>query len=226
MDCRNCENTKCFIKKHCLPDWLDYVQKTKTISHLSSDKKIFSEGDLVQGIYIVCAGKVKLNMKIDKDHEDILRLAGDGQILGHRGFYEDMTYPVSAVTIVPSEIAFLSNEDFIRLLRKNTDLSLFLIMFYASELLHSDRKLKLNMQKSPRQKTLFALQRLYKAFGVESGRNLWIKPGMDLDDLANFATLSPEDFIEALDELKAESILELDGDRINILDQESFLVQI
>lgn len=225
MDCRKCDNNRCFINKHCSKDWLEYVQAVKTISHISKEKRIFSEGDLVQGIYVVCSGKFMLKMRIDKDNENIVRLAGAGQILGHRGFYDEMTYPVSAETIVQSEIAFISYEDFIKLVRKNSDLSLFLIMFYASELVQSDRKLKLQINQSSRAKVMFSLQRVYEAFGSVIEGKITLESMLDLEKLANFASVLPEDFIEILDDLKTESKLELDGEQIHILDEDYFLTQ-
>ncbi|RLD64858.1 MAG: hypothetical protein DRI84_08050 [Bacteroidetes bacterium] len=222
MDCRNCKNEKCIIRQHCLSEWLDYVQRVKTPTHLYERKRIFSEGDLVHGLYIVCTGKIMLSMAIDDKHDDIVRLAGEGQILGHRGFYDDMTYPVSADTITPSELAFIPIEDFIKLVRKNSDFALFLISFYASELLHSDRKLQLQISGSDREKALYALQRVYEAFADKKAEDLWLELGLDLEKLANFASLSPEDFVEILDEFKAESKLVLEGDQIHVLDVDFF----
>lgn len=226
MDCRKCENKKCILLQNCSINWLEYVQQVKISSQLASDKKIFSEGDLVHGIYIVCSGKVKLSMRNVNNYNNILRLAGEGQILGHRGFYDDMTYPVSAKTIVQSEFMFLPNDDFIKLVRNNSDLALSLIMFYSSELLHADRKLMMNTDISNQEKVLFALQRVYHAFGEEKDDKMWMELGLDLGSLANFAAVSPEDLIEVLDELKMESKLVLEGDRINIIDKDFFMSQL
>ena len=223
MDCRKCENNKCILKQNCSINWLEYIQQVKTTSHLALGKKIFSEGDLVHGMYIVCSGKIKLSMRINNNQNDILRIAGKGQVLGHRGFYDDMKYPVSAKTITQSEIALISNDDFIKLVRKNSDLGLFMIQFYSSELLESDQKLKLQTSDSNRARVIFALKRVYEAFGEEKDNKMWMELGLGLDGLANFASVSPEDLIEVLDELKTESKLVLEGEQINIIDKDIFM---
>lgn len=223
MDCRKCENKKCILYQNCSINWLEYIQQVKTTSNLAIGKKIFSEGDLVHGIYIVCSGKIQLSMRVSDEQNDILRLAGSGQIVGHRGFYDDMKYPISAETITQSEIVFISTDDFIKLLRTNSDLALFLILFYSSELLHSDQKLKLNTNDSNQSRVLFALQRVYEAFGEKKDNKMWMELGLGLDSLANFASVSPEDLIEVLDELKTESKLALEGERINIIDKKFFI---
>lgn len=222
MDCRNCENTQCFINKNCTNEWLEYVQNVKTISRISVRKRIFTEGEIAQGIFIVCDGKVMLSMKIDNLNREVIRLAGPGQILGHRGFYNEMLYPVSAETLSQVETSFIPYDSFLKLVRKNIDLSSYLVSFFASELLQSDRKHRLNATNSVRAKVEFALQRIYEAFGFEEVEKNCLIPGLDLDNLANFASVSPEDLIETLDELKEESILWLEDEKINVMNKSFF----
>ncbi len=222
MDCRNCENTQCFINRNCSEEWLQYVQKVKTISNIFERKRIFTEGEIAQGIFVVCEGKVMLSMQIDRMSHEVIRLAGAGQILGHRGFYHEMQYPVSAETLTQSEIAFIPYDDFLKLVRKNVDLSSYLTSFFASELLQSDRKHRLNATNAIREKVEFALWRIYEAYGFEESEKTFLIPGLDLDSLANFASVSPEDLIDTLDELKEESILWLEDERINVIDKAFF----
>ena len=141
MDCTNCTNNECFINQYCLPKWLEYTQYNKTSKHISSSKTIFSEGDLVRGIYVICSGKVKVLLKTSKGKENIIRIAGPGQVLGHRGFSDNMVYPITGKTLIESEIAYIPNEDFFKLIRVNKDLAYYMMMFFADELLRSEQKL-------------------------------------------------------------------------------------
>jgi CRP/FNR family transcriptional regulator, cyclic AMP receptor protein len=90
MDCRDCLNSKCFIQKYCLPGWLEYIQNNKTRKYFSAAKSLFSEGDLVKGSHVICEGKVKVLLNHGKGNEHIIRIAGQGQIIGYRGFSEKM----------------------------------------------------------------------------------------------------------------------------------------
>lgn len=226
MDCRSCENKKCIIKQFCLDSWLDYTQIVKKVSNFSKASTIFLEDDRVEGIFIICTGKVMLSMQMDKDSREIVRLAGSGQILGHRGFSHQMLYPVSAETLERSEIAHFSNDDFMKLLRKNPDLSLALILFYSSELMKDDQKMKIRTVGSKVQKVKFALQNAYNAFKLNEEQNRAFELGMDIEEFASFAGVFPEDLIEILNELKQESILSLEGERILILDEKYFINEI
>ncbi len=226
MDCRKCENRNCFINQNCVNEWLEYVQKIKVKSFLSPHKRIFSEGDIVRGIYIVCDGKVMLSMQTDYMNKEILRLAGPGQILGHRGFHDELQYQVTAETLTQTELAFIEHDEFIKLIRKNADLSDYLILFLGSELLRSDLKHRLQVENYVNKKIEFALKRAYNAFGFEQEEKLTLNTELDIESLANFASVSPEDLIDYFDKLEIEFRLQLEGTKINILDRDYFLSRI
>ena len=85
MNCNSCTNTRCPINSYCLPEWLAYTQKNKSVLYLTKNHSIFNEGDLVKGIYILCSGKSKVTLKYETNNHGIIRLPGSGQVLGHRG---------------------------------------------------------------------------------------------------------------------------------------------
>ena len=51
-------------------------------------KTIFKEGDPVEGIYFMYTGWVKIHKEWTHPKELILRFAGAGEIIGHRGTTE------------------------------------------------------------------------------------------------------------------------------------------
>ena len=207
MDCRNCPNTQCFIQKHCLTTWLEYVQHHKTSKQISAAKTIFSKGDLVTGIHVICSGKVKVLLKTSKEKEHIIRIAGQGQVLGHRGFSEKMVYPISAETLIESEVAYISNEDFFKLIRANKDLSFYMMMFFADELLRSEQKLRVHALKSSKEKVASALIMVRNAFGFEDEKTKLIDLGLNLRELANFATISYPTLLKVLDAFWQDGII-------------------
>ncbi len=219
MDCRNCPNTKCFINKYCLPDWLDYTQHIKISKHISAGKTIFTEGDLVRGIYVMCSGKAKVLFKTSEGKEYIIRIAGKGQILGHRGLSEMMVYPISANTLIESEMAFISNENFFKLIRTNRDLAFYMMMFFADELLRSEQKHMTNVLQSSNEKVAVALVRVINAFGYKDKKTNQIDLGMSLRDLANFSMISYPALNKVLDTFSREEIVGKIENELTILNE-------
>lgn len=219
MDCRNCPNTECFINKYCLPDWLDYVQHTKISKHISSGKTIFTEGDLVRGIYVICSGKAKVLFKTSEGEEYIIRIAGNGQLLGHRGLSEMMVYPISANTLIESEIAFVSNENFFTLIRANKDLAFYMMMFFADELLRSEQKHMTNVLQSSNEKVAASLIRVINAFGYKKKETNKIDLGMSLQELANFSMISYNDLTKVLDTFCEQEIIKKTENELSVLNE-------
>lgn len=219
MDCRNCPNTKCFINKYCLIDWLDYTQHVKISKHISSSKTIFTEGDLVRGIYVICSGKAKVLFKTSEGKEYIIRIAGNGQILGHRGLSDLMVYPISAITLIESEIAFISNENFFKLIRANKDLAFYMMMFFADELLRSEQKHMTNVLQSSNEKVAAALVRVISAFGYKNKETYQIDLGMSMRDLANFSMISYSSLTKVLDTFSKEQIIVKTKNELRVLNE-------
>lgn len=207
MNCNSCTNRRCPLNMYCLPDWLGYTQNNKSSLYLPVNYPIFNAGELVRGIYILCSGKAKVMLEKKTNNVDIIRLAGYGQVLGHRGFSEKMVYPISAKTIDESEIAYISNEDFFKLVRENKDLAMYMMMFFADELLMSEQTFQISGIKTSREKVAYALVRVINAFQYADITCKQIDFGLSFHELATFAEISYSTFLRVLTNLIEEGIL-------------------
>ncbi|MCF6342264.1 MAG: cyclic nucleotide-binding domain-containing protein [Bacteroidales bacterium] len=219
MDCRDCSNEKCYINANCLSSWLDFVQEFKTRKLLAAGAKVFTTGDLVTGIYVVCSGKFKITMKSDRSDETIIRLAGDGQVLGHRGISENMIYPISAESLVSSELAFIPHEVFFKLLRQNVDLSYFMLMFFADELMRTEQRFRLHILKSDKEKVAASLCLVLDAFGYADGPENKIDSALKLSELSDFSETPETELIKTLKYLSDAGIIDWSVNEIFILNE-------
>jgi CRP/FNR family transcriptional regulator len=192
---------------YCLPDWLAYTQNNKSSLYLPVNYSIFKAGELVRGIYILCSGKAKVMLEKETNNVEIIRLAGSGQVLGHRGFSEKMVYPISANTLKESEIASISNEDFFKLVRENKDLAVYMMMFFADELLMSEQTFQISGMRTSREKVAYALVRVINAFKYADPTSRQIDFGLSLHELATFAKISYSTFSRVLAKFIEEGIL-------------------
>ena len=225
MDCRDCINTRCPINNTCLPEWLQYTQNHKSSIYASVGQSIFNEGELVRGIYIICSGKAKVLIEDDNGKGRIIRVAGSGRVLGHRGFSETMVYPISAKTLIESEIAYISNEDFFKLIRSNNDLSIYMMMFFADELMNSEKNLRISTTLTSREKVAYALARLIKANGFINEEARQIDLGLNFKELSNFAGISYTTLTRVLKSFLQEGILKKSNGNFYLVD-ESVLSQL
>ena len=182
---------------------------------------IFEEGDIVKGIYFILHGKVKIFMSWGSQKVNIVRLAGDGQILGHRGYGLDSIYPVSAVALEDTEVCFIDNQLFWTLVKTNPDLHLELTTFYADELKRTEQHLK-HMACSPvKCRVAEALIIIKEAYGISDDGKL--NYPLMRKDMAALAGTTYETVVRMLTELKEDKMIDLNGKNIQIKDQEALI---
>jgi CRP-like cAMP-binding protein len=165
ITCKKCK-TNCFINGHCSSEWIEKIESKKIqIDHRAKDC-IFREGGYVEGIYFIQHGNVKIVSKGVDKKEQIVRLATDGQVLGHRGDGDDK-YPVSAVALSDTVVCFIDNNTLNNAFMNNPKLAINLMMFYSRELRKVEIRMKYLMQMNIREKVAEALLLIKEVFGMD-----------------------------------------------------------
>jgi len=179
---------------------------------------IFNEGDAVEGVYFVYKGIVKVHKKWGSEKELIIRFASNGSIFGHRGLGGDNLYPISATALEDSVICYMDIDFFESTLRVNTEFTYKLMMFFASELQESERKMRNLAHMSVKGRVAQALISLKTQFGSKEDGSINIE--LSRQDLASYAGATYETVFRVLNEILKEGIIESAGKKIFIKNQE------
>ena len=215
--CHTCDSENCFIRRHVKMEWKRRLIKTKHSSTFQKRQVIFSEGDPVSGIYFIYNGKVKVYKSSMSGRTQIVRFAGPGDILGHRGFGKIKTYPIGADTLTPSVICYIPSFEFIKTIKANHTLALHLLNFYADELRNTERKLLMLSHMTVRQKISEAILVLADIYGTQKeGKYEFLEVTLSRQEYAGFTGSSVEEVIRTLSQLKKDNLIELDGKRVGI----------
>lgn len=81
-----------------------------------ADRMLFFEGDPGRDVFILASGTVRLFKSTHDGREVVMKLIHPGEIFAEVILFEEDTYPVSAVTLGPSEIITIPRQKFIQLL--------------------------------------------------------------------------------------------------------------
>src|ERR1700748_3063836 len=162
----NCDLASCFLCQRSLPEWIPAVQSNRKSLHFKKGEVIFREGDLVEGIYFVTSGTVKVHKKWGTEKELILRFARKGDIFGHRGLGQETDYPISATAIEPVSACFIDLDFFKASLKVNQEFMYGLLLFFADELQESERKMRNLAHMQVKGRLAQALLALQEKFGV------------------------------------------------------------
>lgn len=166
INCDECNNAVCLIKQHGLPIWTKKIEPNKIQMKYKAGEFIFKERDRVHGIYFIKQGKVKVISTGKNIQDQIVRLAADGHILGHRGYGGD-TYPVSAIALSDTRVCFIDNDSFYNFCINNSQFMMEMTMFYSRELRKAELRIKNIGQMSAREKIAEALLYLKDVFGMD-----------------------------------------------------------
>ena len=82
---------------------------------------LFLEKQDPRGVFILCAGQVKLSISSSAGKTMILRIAKAGEILGLMASMSGTSYEVTAETLHPCQVSFVRRDDFLRFVTKHPE---------------------------------------------------------------------------------------------------------
>ena len=217
----NCDLKSCFLCQRCLPEWIPAVEAHRKTLQFKKGELIFTEGQLVKGIYFVYSGTVKVHKKWGKEKELIIRFARRGSIFGHRGLGADPHYPISATAIEPVTVCYIDLDFFQASLKVNPGFSHGLLLFFADELQESERKMRNLAHMQVKGRVAQALLSLQEQFGRTAEGYVGLT--LSRQDLASLVGATYETVFRIINELEQEKGIRLNGKHIAIADEDQLI---
>lgn len=220
IECNMCENSNCFIKR-CESEWISMLNLGKNTRLYKKGQQIIREGEPVLGIYFIKKGKVKVVSSGLNGKEQIVRLASDGHILGHRGYGEEY-YPIGAVSIEDSQICFFDNDILLNAFEANFNFTYQLMMFYSQELCKGELRIKYFAQMTVEEKVTYALYYIIDTFGFyEDGKTINVR--FSRQEIADIAGTNADQVGRAIASLKKQRFISTQGKKILVEDYEGMI---
>lgn len=195
---------KSFIKQCCSGAWLDLVNSSSKQVRVSAKENVFNAGETAEGIFEIIEGKVKVTSKDNLGNESLIRLAGDSDILGHRGIGGDWNYHVTATALEDCTLLFIPRKTFEILARTNPEFSYKMMTLFAEELKQAEEK---TLHLPVINRVANAILMNYNAFGADP-KTGELNYTLTRQDYANRAITTYESTVRAIAELKAEKIID------------------
>ncbi len=120
-DCQTCNarTSACFCELSSIA--LKDFNSMKSTATYPAGALLFLEKQDPRGVFIICAGEVKLSISSSAGKTLILRIAKAGEILGVMATISGAPYEVTAETLHPCQVAFIRREDFLNFARKHPE---------------------------------------------------------------------------------------------------------
>jgi len=205
----------CIVSKYTSPIWGSKLEAQMSHNLYKKGQYIYYQNNPSFGLHFICDGKVKIMAMGRKGKEQIVRLAGNGHILGQWNSDSDQTYSNSAVAIEDSLICFLSNETLREAFLANPELTLNIMRFYSQELNKSEKRLQYLSQTSIHQRVAEALLYIIEVFGI-CPKHSKITVRLSRKEIGSIIGATSEQVSRVLTSFKNEDIIDTDGKEIII----------
>src|SRR5271169_1253694 len=121
QDCQSCRlRTNGFFCQLSAPALKDF-NVVRSPATYPAGAILFLEKQNPRGVFVLCAGQVKLSISSSSGKTLILRIAKPGEILGLMATMSNRPYEVTAETLHPCQVAFIRREDFLRFVAKHPE---------------------------------------------------------------------------------------------------------
>lgn len=223
-NCENCPSMKTGIFCDLEKAGLKSVNQNKVMNLYKRGQTIFFQGNPSFGLYCIASGKIKISKTGGDGKESILRIAGSGDVLGHRSLFSKDNYTATATVIEDAAVCFLDKNYIYSTLKAEPSIALNLIEKLSIGMGAAENRSASMANKNARERLAELLLTFRKSYGVEEqdGRiKLEIK--LSRDEIASIVGTAHETIIRLISEFKNEGILEQEGKVIFILNEEKLL---
>ncbi|MCX6292270.1 MAG: Crp/Fnr family transcriptional regulator [Bacteroidetes bacterium] len=218
ISCQDCANKQCFVQQYCFADWINRIDQSKNQAWYKRGQYIFREGDRVFGIYFIQQGKVKVVSTGLNNKEQVVRLATDGHVVGHRGYGAE-TYPIGAIALEDTIACFVENKLLYDAFMANPKFTYSLMMFYSIELRKTEIRLRHLAQMSIREKIANTLLYIKDIYGINEKENC-LNVILNRQEIADIAGTTAEQVTRQLTDFEKEKLIAKLGKKIVLDDLE------
>ncbi len=170
------------------------------------DEVIFVDASIGEGLYLLESGEVKLSKKSTNGHEIVLGLLHPNDFFGEMQLIDGIPRSADAIATVPSTVAIMSREMFIRLLTEESIFASNILRSLSTRLRAVDEALVVELDRH-RKKSVLEVNRLQLLMDAQKNVN----STLDLDKLLGVILDNATRSIQAdrgtlyiVDELKGE----------------------
>jgi CRP-like cAMP-binding protein len=223
IDCEHCDargkGIFCELEKLSLAQ----VSERKVMNAYKKGQTIFFQGNPPFGLYCVSSGKIKVSKIGNDGKESIIRIASDGDVLGHRSLFSSENYTATATVIEDASICFIDKKFIYQAIQDEPTVALNLIQKLSKEMGSAEARSASLSQKNVRERLAELFLMLNKSYGVQELNRTKLDIKLTREEIASMVGTANETVIRFISEFKDEGLIEQDGKTIYILDEKKLL---
>ena len=223
VSCENCasrgQGIFCELDKTPLKE----ISDNKVMNIYKKGHTIFHQGNPPFGLYCVNAGKIKISKIGNDGKESIIRIAHEGDVLGHRSLFSDETYNATATILEDAAICFIDKKFIYKAVQNHPSIALQLIQKLSKEMGAAESMTASMSQKNVRERLAELFLMLKQTYGVKENGKIRLNIKLTRDEMASMIGTASETVIRFISEFKDEGIIDQEGKTIFIIDEDKLM---
>lgn len=216
--CQTCQSRGKSVFCDLSETHLKELDQAKTTNRYQPNQIIFYEGNRPLGIYCIASGRVKIYKTDSEGHQQIVRLAGPGDVIGYRSILADASYHATAETLEEAEICFVDKNTFLDVLKTHPTTAFHVIALLAQDLGEAERQLINVTHKNIRERLAELFLIFLKKYGEKTTQGTKLKISLTREELAELIGTTQESVIRLMSEFKQDGLIAVEGREITLLD--------
>lgn len=191
-------------------------------TQLSPHQTVFRAGDPAR-VHLVISGRVKITRQGEHGRENILIIAGPGELLGSLNIFEHLPQPTSAVTLGPAEFLSLSTQSMIEWLQGHSEASMSFIRLLIARSQRQNDAIHDIFGLDVGTRVARAIMRAAERGGRRTPEGLRVNLALNQEELALHVRASRESVNQALSSFTKQGWIARDGTEILIKDEDQLI---
>lgn len=202
---------------------LNDLSEQKIENTFKKGQTLFVEGNPPYGMYCISKGNIKVTKMGDDGKDAIVRIATDGDVLGHRSIFTDAHYSATATAMEDTTVCFIDKKYIINLVQDNPSVATNLLSKLSRDLGASENKVASFSQKNVRERLAELLLLLKESHGEDENGKTKLNIKLTREEMASLIGTATETLIRFMSELKEEGLVEQVGKTIYISDEQRLI---
>lgn len=211
-ECASCPHIKESPWCHLDDQEISRITRIKKCQPYLTGQLLFEQGMPCKGIFCVVSGIVAVRQSAADGSSVIIRIAGEGDLLGYRTFFSGEDYPDSAEALSPSMVCFIPCQTLSEIIKETPEVARHFLRRLAADQGAIQEKFLQTSNCSVRDRLLGLLATFKNSYGSPiAGGELEIRLPLTRKDLAAMIGTCTESVIRAMRALEKDGVARFSG---------------
>lgn len=194
------------------------LMRITSMRELSKNEPIYFANDPSNAIFFLKNGRIKIVKYTSNGEESIITLINPGEVFGEMAYMDEEGRTDFAVTVEPALICAINKNDLGEFINKNPSLNKKLTKLIGLKLKSFSERIEDLVFKDANQRVISFLIRMADKNGKNVGNQIFVKPFLKHQDIAELTACSRQTVNYILTDLRDKNIINFDRKKLIIND--------